>query len=144
MVLLVSGSQSGVQQASVLGPLLSIIYTSEMFELVENRLYTYMPLLMTHHYWQLFTSQQTDLLLLPLLTCRDLATVQEWCNHWHMIVNPNKTKALVVSRSGTVNPLHGDLVLSGVSICDSPNLEIFLLKFDSPLTSKTPERYYLS
>ena len=30
---------SGVPHASALGPLLFILYTSEMFELVENRLY---------------------------------------------------------------------------------------------------------
>ena len=29
--------------------------------------------------------------------------IQELCNHWCMILNPNKTKALVVSRSITVN-----------------------------------------
>ena len=32
---------SGVPQGSVLSPLLFILYTSEMFELVENRLYAY-------------------------------------------------------------------------------------------------------
>ena len=32
---------SGEPQGSVLGPLLFILYTSEMFELVENRLYSY-------------------------------------------------------------------------------------------------------
>ena len=34
----------------------------------------------------------------------------------------------------TVNPPHGDLVLSGVSIRDSPNFEILNVKFDSKLT----------
>ena len=57
---------SVVQQGSVLGPLLFILYTSEMFELVEDRLFTFTQ--MTPHYWQLFASQQTDLLLLPSLT----------------------------------------------------------------------------
>ena len=50
-----------------------------------------------------------------------------------MILNPNKTKALVFSGSRTVNPPHGDLVLFGVSICASPNLDILGVKFDSRL-----------
>ena len=61
-----------------------------------------MPMLMTPHYKELFTSQQTDLLLLPP---RDLARIQEWCNDWCIILNPNKTMSLVVSRSWTINPL---------------------------------------
>ena len=40
----------------------------------------------------------------------------------------------MVSRSRTVSPPHGDLVLSGVLICDSPNLDILGVKFDSRLT----------
>ena len=51
-----------------------------------------------------------------------------------MILNPNKTKALVVNGSRTVNHLHGDLVLSGVSICACPNLDILGMKLRSSLT----------
>ena len=51
-----------------------------------------------------------------------------------MILNPNKTKALVVSRSRTGNPPSGNLVKSGVSICASPNLDILGVKFHSRLT----------
>ena len=40
------------------------------------------------------------------------------------MLDSDKTKALVVSRSRTVNPPHGDLVLSVVTIRDSPNLDI--------------------
>ena len=88
-----------------------------------------MHMLMTPHCWQLFASQQTALLLLPPLT--DICyRIQEWC----MILNPNKTKVLVVSRSRTVNPPPGDLVLSVVSICASSNFDIFGLKFDRSLT----------
>ena len=51
-----------------------------------------------------------------------------------MILNPNNTKALVVSRSRTMNPPHGDLVVSGVSVCASPNLDILGVKSDSRIT----------
>ena len=64
---------------------------------------------------------------------RYLVRIQQWCNHWCMILYHNKTKALVVSRSRTVNPPHGDLVLSGVSICASPNIDILSVKFNSRL-----------
>ena len=51
-----------------------------------------------------------------------------------MILSSNKTKALVISRSRTVNPPFGDLVLSGVYIQASPNLDILGIKFGSKLT----------
>ena len=56
---------SGLPQGSVLYPLLFIIATSETFELVKNRLYAYAD---DSLYWQLFSSQQSDLLLLPPMT----------------------------------------------------------------------------
>ena len=100
-----------------------------MFELVYNRLYSY--------------NYADDCTLLAVVrkpeANRDLGRIQEWCNHWCMILNPNKTTALVVSRSRTVNPPHGDLVLSRVSICASPNLDILGVKFDSRLTFKNHE-----
>ena len=49
-------------------------------------------------------------------------------------MNHNKIKALIVSRSRTMNPPHGDLVLSGVSILISPYFDILGMKFDSKLT----------
>ena len=64
----------------------------------------------------------------------DLARIQEWCNHWYLIPNPYKTKAIVISRSRTVENPYGDLVLSGVCISASPNLDILGVKFDSKLT----------
>ena len=55
-----------------------------------------------------------------------------------MILNPNKTKALVVSRSRTVNPPHNDLDLSAlVSICASPNLDILDAKLTAGSSSNT-------
>ena len=44
-------------------------------------------------------------------------------------LNPNKT----LSPRRTLNPPLGDLVLSGVSICASPNFHILGVKFDNRL-----------
>ena len=64
---------SGMPQGSVLGPLLFILYTNGTFELVENRLFAYAD---DSTLWQLFASQQTDLILLP--SFKNLARIQEW------------------------------------------------------------------
>ena len=112
------------------GPLMFILYTSEMFELVENRLYAYaddFTLLAV-------VRKTTDGPAGAASLYREFARYQQWCNHWSMILNPNKTTALVVSRSKIVNPPHGDLVLYGVSICARRNINILGVKFDSKLT----------
>ena len=83
---------SGVPQGSVLGHLLLILHTSELFELMEDRLYYYIDastLLAAIH-------KSVDRTAASLN--RDLARIREWCSHWCMILNPNKTQALVVSR----------------------------------------------
>ena len=51
-----------------------------------------------------------------------------------MILNSNKIKASVVSRSRTVNPPLGDLLLSLVSIRASTILDNLGVKFDRKLT----------
>ena len=79
----------------MLGPLLFILFTSEMFELAENRLFAY-----PDDSTLLAVADRPAVAASPN---RDLARIQEECNHWCTILNPNKTKALVVSRSRTVS-----------------------------------------
>ena len=67
---------------------------------------------------------QTTHLLVVVRKPADRPAVAAWCNHCCMILNPNKIMSFVVGRSRTVNPPRGDLVLSGVSICASHNLDI--------------------
>ena len=118
---------SGVPQGSAFGPPLFILFISEMFELVENRLYAYAD----DSTSLAVVRKPADRSAVTASLNRDLARIQEWYNHWCMILNPNKTKILVVCRSGTVNPPRGDLFFSGVSICASPNLDILGVKFDT-------------
>ena len=75
---------------------------------------------------------------------RDLARIQEWCNYWCLILNPNKSRALIVYRSRTANLPHGDLVLSGISIRASTNLDILDVKFESKLTFEDHVRVIVS
>ena len=78
----------------MLGPLLFILYTSEMFELMENRLYAY---------------SDDSKLLSVVRKPSDRAVIAASLN-WCRILNPNKVDQ--------------DLVLSEVSIRASPNLDI--------------------
>ena len=82
-----------------------------------------MPMQMTPHYWQLFTSLRDRPAVAASLNMA-LARIQERYNHLCMILNPNKTEALVISRSRTANHSHGNFVLFEVSIHTSPNLDI--------------------
>ena len=103
---------SGVPQGTVLGPLLFILYTNEMFELNENRLFAYAD----DSTLLAVVCKPADRPAVAASLNTDFARIREWSNHWCMILDPNKIKALVISRSRTVSPPHGDSVLSGVSI----------------------------
>ena len=86
-------------QVSVLSPLLLIIYTSEMFDLVEYR-----PYACTDDSTLLAVVRKPeDRPAVATSLNRDFYRIQNWWNHCCVILNPNKTKALVVSRSRTVN-----------------------------------------
>ena len=125
---------SGVLPACVLGFLLFniILYSSEMFEQVENRLFacaddsTLLAVVRkptdrpadANRQNILFACADDSTLLAVVrkptdrpadaaALNRDLARIQEWSNHWWMILNPNKTKTLVVSRSRTVRTVWG-------------------------------------
>ena len=94
MVLPVNGSQSvqACHREVCWVPLLFILYTSEMFELVENRLYVYAydsTLLAV-------VRKKSDRPAVAASLNRDLTRIQEWCNYCMVHLNPNETKALVV------------------------------------------------
>ena len=120
---------AGVLQGSVLEPLLFIIYTSEMCELVENRLFAYAD----DSTLLAVVRKPADRPAVAASLNRDLARIQEWCKHWCTVLNHNKSRASVFSRSRAMNHTHVYLVLSGVSIRASTNLDILGVKFDGKL-----------
>ena len=84
---------SGVPQGSVLGPLLFILYTHDMWFGLENMLVAY-------------ADDATLLAVVPSPDMRsvisdslnrDLAKISEWCRLWGMKMNPNKTQSMIVS-----------------------------------------------
>ena len=91
---------SGVPQGSVLGPLLYLLYTSELFAILENKLIGY-------------ADDSTLMAVVPSPGVRvtvteslisDLGRVSEWCDLWGMKLNASKTKTMIVSRSRTMHP----------------------------------------
>ena len=60
----------------------SSVYTSEMFELIENRLYAYAD----DSTLLAVVCKPGDRPAVAASINRDLARIQEWCNHWCMIV----------------------------------------------------------
>ena len=109
---------SGVAQGSVLGPQLFLLYTAELFSIVENKLYGY-------------TDDSTLVAVVPSpgervavseSMNRDRNRVSVWCNLWGMKLNASKTKTMIVSRSRTVHPQLTPLTLDGTVLGESATL----------------------
>ena len=91
---------SGVPQGSVLGPLLFLLYTSELFSILENKLIGYAD---DSTLMAVVPSPGVRVAVAESLI-RDLGRVREWCDLWGMKLNASKTKATIVSRSRTMHP----------------------------------------
>ena len=91
---------SGVPQGSVLGPLLFLLYTSELFSVLENKLIGYAD---DFTLIAVVPSPGLRVAVAESLS-RDLVKVSEWCDLWGMKFNASKTKTMVVSKSRTMHP----------------------------------------
>ena len=118
---------SGVSQGSVLGPLLFLLYTSELFSILENKLISY-------------ADDSTLMAVVPSPGIRvavaeslipDHGRVSEWCDVWGMKLNASKTKTMIVSRSRTMHPQSPPLTIGGTVLKEFDDLVILGVTFDS-------------
>ena len=56
---------------------------------------------------------------------RNLVSIHYWCLKWHMRLNPNRTKSMMISRSRTYAPAYGDLTLHGAELEEGKSLRVF-------------------
>ena len=120
---------SGVPQGSVLGPLLFLLYTSELFFVLENKLIGY-------------ADDSTLIAVVPSpglrvavaeSLSRDLVQVSEWCDLWVMKLNASKTKTMIVSRSSTMHPQSPALTIGGTVLKESDDLVVLGVTFEKHL-----------
>ena len=121
---------SGVPRGSVLGPQLFLLYTAELFSIVENKLYGY-----THDSTLVAVVPSSgERVAVSESKNRDLNRVSVWCNLWGMKLNASRTKTIIVSWSRTVHPLLTPLTLYGTVLKESADLVILGVTFDAKMT----------
>ena len=115
-----------------MGPFLFLLYTSELFSILDNKLIGY-------------ADDSTLIAAVPSPGVRvavaeslihDLGRVSEWCDLWGMKLNTSKTKTMIVSRSCTVHPQSPPLTIGGTLLKESDDLVILGVTFDSKMTSE--------
>ena len=121
---------SGVPQGSVLGPLLFLLYTSELFSILENKLIGYAD---DSTLMAVMPSPSIGVAVAESLI-RDLGRVNEWCDLWRMKLNASKTKTMMVSGSRTMHPQSPPLTIGGTVLKESDDLVILGVTFDSKMT----------
>ena len=122
--------KSGVPQGSVLGPLLFIIYTSDMWSQIQTNMVAYAD------DTTLFApiASPRDRSHVAELISQDLVTIKSWCDLWGMRLNPSKSRSLVISRSRTLFPSHPDLVVDGDIIGNCSSLKLLGVTLDAKLS----------
>lgn len=121
---------SGVPQCSVLGPLLFLTYTSELFNIVQNDLFSYAD----DSTLVAVIDSPADRLDVAQSLNRDLIAINDWYNTWGMKLNAEKTKTMSISRSRTAFPRSPPLTIDNIILQDSTAFNILGVTIDSKLT----------
>ena len=86
---------SRILHGSVVGPLLFLLYTSELFPILENKLISYAD---DSTLMAVVPSPGVRVTVAESLI-RNLGRVSEWCDLWGIKLNASKTKTMIVSWS---------------------------------------------
>ena len=117
-------------QGRVLGPLLFLLYTSELFSILENKLIGYAD---DSTLMAVVPSPGVGVRVAESLI-RDLGRVSEWYDLWGMKLNASKTKTMIVPRSRTMHPQSPPLTIGGTVLKESDDHVILGVTFDSKMT----------
>ena len=107
-----------------------LLYTSELFSILENELIGY-------------ADESTFMAVVPSpgvrvtaaeSLIRELGRVSEWCDFLGMKLKANKTNTMIVSRSRTMHPQSPPLTIGGTVLKESDDLVILGVTFDSKMT----------
>ena len=120
---------SRVPQGSVFVTLLFLLYTSELFSILENNLIGYA---VDSTLMAVVPSPGVRVAVEESLM-RDLGRVSEWCDLWGMKLNASKTKSMIVTRSRTMLP-QSPPTIGGTVLNESDDLVILGLTFDFKMT----------
>ena len=121
---------SAVPHCIVLGPLLFLLYTSELFSILGNRLVSYAD---DSSLMAVLASPGVRVTVAESLI-RNLDMVSEWCDLWGIKFNSSKTKTMIVSRSRTMYPQSPPLTIGRTVLKESDDLVILGVTFYSKLT----------
>ena len=112
-----------------MGSLLFLLFTSELFSILRNKLIGYAddPNLMSVE-----PSPGVRVTVAESLI-RDLGRVSEWCDRWGMKLNASKINTMVVSRLRTMHP-QSALLSIGETVLKKSDDVILGVTFDSKMT----------
>ena len=127
---------SGVPQGSILGPLLFLMNTSELFSILENKLIGYAD---DFTLMAVVPSPGVRVAVAESLI-RHLGRVSEWCDLSGTKLNASNTMTMIVSRSRTIHPQSPPLPIGGTVLNEIDDLLMLGMTFDSKMTFEKHHR----